>query len=200
MQGGEVLLSSSALDTDGTVEKDEWKQLEGTTVVLRDKDSASASFLAPYVPESEVLKFSLTVTDDDGSSSTDEVSITLKAGNLAPTVIADVPLEIEEREILLLSATANDEDGEVVSFLWEHISGPFDTIRDSQQLQASMSVPPLTDETPDHTMVLKITVTDDKGATAFDTVSVKVIDVINRRPECRSRRKSRDIRGRSFHT
>ncbi|KZN66783.1 PKD domain-containing protein [Pseudoalteromonas luteoviolacea] len=177
-QGGEVLLSSSALDTDGTVEKYEWKQLEGTTVVLRDKDSASASFLAPYVPESEVLKFSLTVTDDDGSSSTGEVSITLKAGNLAPTVIADVPLEIEEREVLLLSATANDEDGEVVSFLWEHISGPYDTIRDSQQLQASMSVPSLTDETPDHTMVLKITVTDDKGATAFDTVSVKVIDVI----------------------
>ncbi len=73
----EVTLTGSGTDSNGTISSYNWSQTGGTEVTLTDSASAVASFTAPILTQSENLTFSLTVTDDDGASDSDEVVITI---------------------------------------------------------------------------------------------------------------------------
>jgi GH35 family endo-1,4-beta-xylanase len=79
----EVTLTGSAADTDGTINTYSWALTStGTTVTLTGADTASATFTAPDLASDEVLVFSLTVTDNDGATSSDTVSVTIQ--NISP--------------------------------------------------------------------------------------------------------------------
>ena len=58
-----------------TVASFAWTQTAGSMVTLTDADQAQPSFIAP--DEAETLEFELTVTDDDGLSASDSVTITV---------------------------------------------------------------------------------------------------------------------------
>ena len=73
-----VSLAGSGDDSDGTVENFSWMQTGGTPVALTGAETRSASFIAPEVESDESLMFQLTVTDDDGASATDTVTITVR--------------------------------------------------------------------------------------------------------------------------
>jgi len=65
--GSEVTIDgSSSVDPDGTIESYSWAQTAGETVTLSSTDQAIVTFTAPSNVDS--LSFTLTVTDDDGSS------------------------------------------------------------------------------------------------------------------------------------
>src|SRR5262245_20815598 len=76
-------------DSDGTIVSYAWTQTAGTAVSLSSATIAQPSFIAPQVAATATLSFSLTVTDDDGASSTAAtVSITVNpavAGNVNVT-------------------------------------------------------------------------------------------------------------------
>lgn len=73
-----VILVGSATDTDGTIETYSWAQTSGTTVTLKNANSAIASFTPPTsLISSEILIFSLTVRDNEGASQASTVSITV---------------------------------------------------------------------------------------------------------------------------
>ena len=79
----EVTLTGSAADTDGTINTYSWALTStGTTVTLTGADTASATFTTPDLASDEVLVFSLTVTDNDGATSSDTVSVTIQ--NISP--------------------------------------------------------------------------------------------------------------------
>ena len=80
-----------------------------------------------------------------------------------------------------LTGTGNDEDGNVVAYLWSEVSGPnWATIVHSGS--ASTSIKGLIEGT----YLFQLMVVDDKGATGLDTISVKVnpyiIQVLNLQP------------------
>ena len=65
--GSQVTIDgSSSVDPDGTIETYSWTQTAGATVALSSTDQATVTFTAPAVVDS--LSFTLTVTDNDGST------------------------------------------------------------------------------------------------------------------------------------
>lgn len=91
--GQTVTLAGQGSDSDGSVVAYAWRQLSGPAVSLSGAGSASASFTAPTVTSAQVLRFQLTVTDDDGATGSDTVDVTVQpaptTGSVTLTVIID---------------------------------------------------------------------------------------------------------------
>ncbi len=81
-EGTTVNLSATGADGDGTIVSFSWQQESGTAVSITNANMASASFVAPMVAASEVLLFRVTVTDDDGATGSDTVTVTVN--DIAP--------------------------------------------------------------------------------------------------------------------
>ena len=73
-----VFLSGTASDPDGTIASYAWTQTDGTAVSLTGSDAATAVFVAPEVSAAETLTFRLTVTDDAGAQTSDEMRVTVR--------------------------------------------------------------------------------------------------------------------------
>ena len=94
--------------------------------------------------------------------------------NMAPTVDAgeDITLLLPNNTISI-TAAAFDLDGQISSYLWEKVEGPEASIvgENTQTLETNQLVA--------GTYTIKITVSDNKGATAIDHVKVVVREVEN---------------------
>mgnify|MGYP006272437401 FL=1 len=73
-----ALDGTGSSDSDGEIAAFSWLQTAGPQVELAEANSAAPTFQAPPVPERTVLTFQLTVTDDDGATDQDSVSITVE--------------------------------------------------------------------------------------------------------------------------
>ena len=67
-------------DPDGTVVGYQWSQLSGAAVTLSGANTSVATFLAPKLSpgQTAVLVFQLRVTDNNGATATDQVTITVR--------------------------------------------------------------------------------------------------------------------------
>ncbi|MEA3286630.1 MAG: T9SS type A sorting domain-containing protein [Candidatus Marinimicrobia bacterium] len=72
-----TLDGSGSTDSDGTIVSYLWEQVSGSDVTLTDANTSVASFVVPTVTETSSWVFSLTVTDDDGETGTDETTVTV---------------------------------------------------------------------------------------------------------------------------
>jgi chitinase len=79
-EGSTVSLSGSGTDPGGSISAYRWAQTAGPTVSLNGATTASASFTAPQVTANTALTFRLTVTDNQGATGTDDVTITVRDG------------------------------------------------------------------------------------------------------------------------
>jgi PKD repeat protein len=68
---------TASTDPDGAIASARWLQLAGPAVTLSGSTTLSPTFVAPRVSTPTTLSFELTVTDDDGVSSSDRVSVTV---------------------------------------------------------------------------------------------------------------------------
>jgi hypothetical protein len=119
-----VSLVGSGSDSDGMIANWQWRQLSGSLVTLTDADQATASFISPAVIVSEQLVFELTVTDGDGASASDQVTVTVDpAVNRAPTVDAGSDQSVSVSEVVTLVSSSADTDGEVIAWQWVQLSG-----------------------------------------------------------------------------
>jgi len=81
-----VTLNGSGTDTDGTIASYMWTQTMGTAVTLSSATARMPTFTAPSVTADTTLRFSLTVTDNGGSTSAaDTVDVTVQAPGSPPT-------------------------------------------------------------------------------------------------------------------
>ena len=72
-----TLDGSSSFDPDGSIVSYSWKKISRKRVTLFDADSAIATFKSPRVRRNMPIVFELTVTDDKGLTSVDQVTITV---------------------------------------------------------------------------------------------------------------------------
>lgn len=84
-EGTVVSLAGSGTDADGTIASYRWTQTAGPTVTLSTASAATASFTAPQVSANTTLTFRLVVTDNQGASASDDVTITVRDG--VPTTV-----------------------------------------------------------------------------------------------------------------
>lgn len=72
-----TLDGSASTDANGSIVSYLWEQTSGSDVTLTGAATATATFIVPEVTETTSWGFSLTVTDDEGESDTDDVVITV---------------------------------------------------------------------------------------------------------------------------
>jgi len=175
-----VILSGTAMDTDGSIVTYQWLQTSGQTVTLTNSNSASTSFTAPVLDSSETLTFTLTVTDNNGGTVSDSVDIIVNAAssvNTAPSANAGVDQSVEKGGTVTLSAEqSSDADGDALSFAWALSTQPNGSIA-SLSLTNSIETSLVTDVVGEYS--IELTVNDGQATSAVDTVKVIVTESSN---------------------
>ena len=159
-----VLDASGSTDDDGTIVSYAWfvdKTLIGTEVEINQVFSLGQHLVT------------LKVTDDDGVNDTDEITVIV---NQLPTADAGKDLVIEDmdsngsEQVTLDASNSSDPDGTLVSYLW---SVADTDIGSGETLNTTFNVGA-------HEVVL--TVTDNFGSTATDSLTVFVARLDNAAP------------------
>ena len=160
-----------------------WTQTGGATVTLSNTTVLDPTFTAQTLNPGDAdvtYEFTLTVTDDKGSSdATDTVTITVKAppfGNLVAEAGPDQDnVGSGTRVTLDGSGSTPTGSGRVVTYAWTQTGGATVTLSNTTVLDPTFTAQTLNPGDADVTYEFTLTVTDDKGSTdATDTVTITV--------------------------
>lgn len=143
--------ASASSDSDGTIDSYAWDFGDGTTGTGKKPDHTYAV--------DGTYTATLTVTDDRGGQATDTVSVTVtRPANVDPTAKAAV--NCTDLTCAFDGSASTDSDGTITGYAWDFGDGAAGT----------GAKPSHTYATPG-TYQVTLTVTDDRGAQATDTVS-----------------------------
>jgi large repetitive protein len=133
-----IELSGQATDADGDSLTYQWSQRAGSTVNLTNSNTANAQFSLAAPQQDQKLIFELIVSDGDYQAS-DIKTVTIRL-NRAPTVsLADV-VAVEGERVTLI-ATANDEEGDPLDFVWRQLAGPTVNFTDNGTAMIEFTAP-----------------------------------------------------------
>ena len=180
-----TLDGSKSLDRDGSIVSYYWEKRTDITGVsnvdieLSDPNAVNPTFTSDtLVAGADSIKhvFRLTVTDNNGDIGWDETTIVVNSPNAGPTVIAGDDIVTTSGSIVNLNATAADVDGTVDSYLWEEIggSGADVTLSDPNIVNPTFTAPTLIAGLDPITYIFQITVEDNNGAKATDSLLVTI--------------------------
>jgi Predicted peptidase len=164
-----IKLAGSGTDADGAIAGYEWSKIAGPNN-FQLNDATSATAVVSDLEEG-VYEFELVVIDDKGAAAKDTVVITVNAAaNKAPVADAgeDKFIELPDNSTVL-NGSGSDADGAIASYQWRKISGPA-----SYNLANANSASTQLSNLEEGEYQFELTVTDNKGATAKDTVKVVV--------------------------
>ena len=163
-RGGTVTLTADASDDDGTIESYAWSGAGSFS-----GSEATTTWTAPRPHEDTNYVLEVTVTDNDGATARATVNVTVVL-NRPPTVALTASSYTPERGgTVTLTATASDSDGSVSSYAW---SGGGTFASTTTTTGSVVWTAPSPDTATDYR--LSVTVTDDDGTTASDSVEVRV--------------------------
>lgn len=156
-----TLDGSGSTDADGTIESWSWT-VEGTEIATTE--------MATVTFDVGTYNVTLTVTDNDGATDSDNVMITVEApvGNQPPTADAGPDQTVTDadnsgsEDVTLDGSASTDSDGTIVSYSWTE---------NSVEIATGVN-PTVAFDVGAHTVTL--TVTDDEGATGTDDVIITV--------------------------
>ena len=185
--GATVRLNGGGTDHDGVVASYNWVRTGGTiggSVTLSDANNAIPTFTADILPADSadvIHDFTLTVTDDDGATATDMVTITVEALK-APVANAGDDQTVLPGMIVSLDGSGSTHDRRgAVSYNWKRTGGTggLMTLTGADTARPSFTANSYSESTssPDAkiiTYVFTLTVTDRAGESSADTVTVTV--------------------------
>jgi len=162
---------SASYDPDGSIAKYSWTQVSGAGgVSIAGSDGPKPGI---YGLKPGVYTFQLVVTDDRGETASAQVTITVTGST--STVFAkaghDTTIAYPANIAALNGSASYSQGGRIVSYAWSQVSGPASAI-----ISTPSSATSFVEQLVIGQYVFKLTVTDDKNNTAWDTVRVRVID------------------------
>lgn len=177
-EGAAVTLTGSASDADGEIASRAWTQISGADAgPLTGADSNSLRFTAPAVSAESTLVFRFTATDNDGATASDTVSVLVRdlpQANQPPSVSAGPDQQVDEATAVALVGSASDADGTVATLRWTQTSGAPLTLQGADTATLRFTAPAVGPEGA--LFGFRLSATDNNGATASDTVEVRVRD------------------------
>ncbi|MFT3980392.1 MAG: PKD domain-containing protein [Ferruginibacter sp.] len=162
-------LNGSGTDTDGTIASYAWVKIAGPAAGTISNANTATATVAGLVQG--VYRYQLTVTDNNGATGRDTMQVTVNpAPNVPPTANAGPDKTITlPVNTTTLNGSGTDTDGTIASYAWIKISGPLSgTITNAAAAVATVS------GLDQGTYQYQLTVTDNSGATAKDTMRVIV--------------------------
>ncbi|WP_276502641.1 PKD domain-containing protein, partial [Terrimonas pollutisoli] len=172
------LNGSGSSDADGTIASYQWTQLSGpTTVTIANSTRATASVSGLV---EGIYSFRLTIRDNDGASATANVSVTVSSAvNQLPIADAgsNITITLPVNTASLNGTGSSDPDGTIASYQWSQVSGPNTAtmVNDDQAIAALSNL-------TQGTYSFRLTVIDNRGGSATETVNVIVNATPNRSP------------------
>jgi hypothetical protein len=173
-----VLDGSLSKDEDGSIIAFNWKQLSGPTINI-----VSPSLVQTVVTglQPAVYEFELTVTDNNGATGSDNVTITVAPPPNSPPSAnagADQSVNISQTNntITLNGSNSTDPEGKPLTFKWKLAGGP----NTPNIVDPGIATTTVTGLVPGE-YEFELTVTDDQGAA--DTASTKVNAFIKETPQ-----------------
>ena len=175
--GGRVILDGSgSLDDDGTIEHYSWRLISGGSS-SHDYTNGGSGYstsrsdipveTVPRGAADVTLVFELTVTDDDGATSTDTVTITVESPNAAPIANAGTNQIVESgARVTLDGRGSHDIDGDIVSYLWTRMGGSRNsgaTLSNTNTVQPSFVADTVATGDQNVTHIFSLVVMDDEG-------------------------------------
>ena len=147
-----------------------WTQTKGPDVTLSDPTKGLPSFTVPAdAAPGTVFGFELKVTDKDGETDTDAMTVTVPGG-VPVTADAGPDLDVEPGATATLGAETDAVEG--WTYAWTRASGPEVTLTGADTPRASFAVPA---DAADGTIYgFALTVTDAHGNTATDVATATV--------------------------
>jgi hypothetical protein len=105
---------------------------------------------------------------------TDSLVVTIldHDGNTAPQVNAGEDRQVNAGQTVRLTATAQDAEGDAISYQWRQISGASVNLQNAATASPSFVAPATTTS-----LVFRVTATDNRGASSSDEISVTVVTV-----------------------
>jgi poly(3-hydroxybutyrate) depolymerase len=146
-----------------------WTKQSGPAATLVN---ANTSTLTANGMVEGTYMFRSTVSDNQGNTAYDEVTVNVLTGaaNQAPLANAGVDKTVQlPTNSAVLSGTASDQDGAIVLISWTQQSGPVATLENKNSTNLTVK------DLVQGTYVFRIFVKDDDGAAAYDDVTVTVV-------------------------
>ncbi len=165
-----AFFNGSGTDSDGTISSYSWAKISGPNASLQN--ASTATLKAVNLVEGTYV-FRLTVKDNDGASSTDDVKLTVNkaatTSNVAPVVNAGSDLTTTlPYDYAFIYGSATDSDGSIAYYKWTKVSGP------NANLQTPNSAILKVVNLVEGTYVFRFTAHDNGGASSYDDVKVTV--------------------------
>ena len=160
---------SKSFDPDGTITYS-WSKIAGPSQYTLSSTTVVNPLLSNLL--AGTYTFRLTVTDNGGAKSTDDINIIVKAAgvNLPPVADAgpDIIIYLPSNTVTL-NGKGTDADGTISAYAWKQMSGPNNsTISAPTKGQTSVG------NLIAGRYVFKLTVTDNNGATAWNQMQLTV--------------------------
>jgi len=169
-----VKLIGTGTDPDNDKLRYSWTQKSGMDIVLYEQATFSVYFFTPDIDtSSETLVFELTVTDSQGNSDTDDVSVTISTVNLPPRASAGPDRKVIGGSDVTVTGLGTDPENGPITYSWKQIAGEtmtFDTTKPSFSFKAPSVVSGETKR-----LVFQLTVTDSENQRGSDQLILMVV-------------------------
>ena len=173
-----VTLAGSGSDPNGDKIRYSWKQTSGQSVRLSSPTISTPTFIAPVVAngQTKTLTFELSVSDGQGGTDSDTVTITVKPVNHKPSANAGDDQSVQSGDEVTLSGTGKDPDHDPITFSWTQLGGASVDLSSDDTSKTSFTAPELA-KGETRTVQFELTVSDGRGGIAKDTTIVTVTGV-----------------------
>ncbi|PMG29725.1 hypothetical protein BCU94_02945 [Shewanella sp. 10N.286.52.C2] len=111
-----------------------------------------------------------------GGGSSGDADTEPQPQNQPPSANAGADQSVDENIEVTLTGSGTDSDGTINSYSWAQTSGTSVSLQNADSSTATFEAP---DVTTDEQLVFKLTVTDDDGASATDSVQITILNVAN---------------------
>ena len=127
----------------------------------------------PAEDQNGIHTITVTVSDGNGGTNSQEVQVTVNEVNVAPIVDAGSDQTALEGQTVMLNGTATDADGDSLTYLWSHNSSLAIQLANSTSPSTTFAAPAVDADTA---VTFTLTV-DDGTTTATDSFEVTVTDI-----------------------